>query len=231
MGNKQPTVTSMEDNDAFIIKFNRNNTINDALCQKRVIFISFIGLCQSYRKCPPHILYSSLLIMPLKKEWIQYPSQYMELLRSASSGLVRNDADGQDLFELLKWKDSQGLVIWTQDEYQTSQQSSILVHPFWQFVSDILVSLYDPITSQCYKPLILDVDNVSYKSDKIKMSDILTELYFKPLSYASMKTILNASNPDSFRVVTSYNDAVIPPIEFVKTLVDDCDEWYIASDY
>eukprot|EP01083_Nonionella_stella_P312180 1115727_1 len=213
MGNKQPTVTSMEDNDAFIIKFNRNNTINDALCQKRVIFISFIGLCQSYRKCPPHILYSSLLIMPLKKEWIHHPSKYMELV----------DTYGQELFELIKWKDSQGLVIWARDEYRTTHQSYDLVHPFWQFVSEILVSLYDPITSQCYKPLILDVDNVS--------SDILAELYFKSLSYECMKTILNASNPDSFLVVTSYNDVAMPPFEYVKTLVDDCDEWYIASDY
>eukprot|EP01083_Nonionella_stella_P312179 1115726_1 len=105
---EQPTVniSSSKTNDAFIINHHRNNTVNDpsssldALSHKRVIFISLIGLYQSYKKCPAHILYSSLLIMPLKKEWIQYPSQYMELLRSASSGLVRNDADGQDLFEL-----------------------------------------------------------------------------------------------------------------------------------
>eukprot|EP01083_Nonionella_stella_P063881 166012_1 len=228
MGNKSNAIHSeCKTNDSFIINFKKNCTVNDpshfpeTSCPKRVVFISLIGLFQSYKKCPAHLLYSSVLFMPLKKEWIHHPSKYMELV----------DTYGQELFELIKWKDSQGLVIWARDEYRTTHQSYDLVHPFWQFVSEILVSLYDPITSRCYKPLILDVDNVSYKSDKIKMSDILTELYFKPLSYASMKTILNASNPDSFRVVTSYNDAVIPPIEFVKTLVDDCDEWYIASDY
>eukprot|EP01083_Nonionella_stella_P063882 166016_1 len=244
---EQPTVniSSSKTNDAFIINHHRNNTVNDpsssldALSHKRVIFISLIGLYQSYKKCPAHILYSSLLIMPLKKDWVHSPSKYMDQLHAASSGLILQDSESQELLELIKWKDSQGLVIWAQDEYRTPHPSySDLVHPFWRFVSDKLVSLYDPITSHCCKPLILDVDDVSYKSTKIKMRDILIELYFKPLSYECVKTVLNASNPDSFHVVTSYNEVRKPPIEFVQMQMMDCDpdaqsndEWWVSPDY
>eukprot|EP01083_Nonionella_stella_P091894 257012_1 len=54
-----------------------------------------------------------------------------------------------------------GLVFWSKDECETSPaQRSDLVHPFWQEVSNHLVSLYDPITRETYKPKVRPYGNV-----------------------------------------------------------------------
>eukprot|EP01084_Bolivina_argentea_P157399 274302_1 len=119
--------------------------------------------------------------MPLKKGWIYSPSKYVQQLRSASSGLIHHDTESQQLFELIKWKHSQGLVIWANEDESCGSDTE-LVHSFWREVSHKLVSLYDPITSQSYNPLILDSNDVSYKTNQtntMRDIDVLTELYFK----------------------------------------------------
>eukprot|EP01083_Nonionella_stella_P091895 257013_1 len=108
MGNKHQSI-SKNKGDAFIIQFNKTNVVNvgnTIACSKRVIFISLIGLVLSYKRCPPHVLYSSLLLMPLKRKWI-YSSKYVTELTTASSGLLRKDATTKQFVQLLQWKDSQ----------------------------------------------------------------------------------------------------------------------------
>eukprot|EP01084_Bolivina_argentea_P225288 380746_1 len=52
-------------NDDFIIKYNKTNLINNnkinikSLDQRRVIFVSLIGLHHSWRECPSFVLYSA----------------------------------------------------------------------------------------------------------------------------------------------------------------------------
>ena len=61
-------------NEEFIIKYNESfknewDHLNDDN-SKRLVFVSLNGLYHSYYKCPPHLLYSSIFILPLKREWI-----------------------------------------------------------------------------------------------------------------------------------------------------------------
>eukprot|EP01083_Nonionella_stella_P002531 7272_1 len=238
MGNTHHSITKQK-TDAFIMQFNKSwcgdqstgveinvsNRTSIALemsCSKRVIFISLTGLAMTYRKCPPHVLYSALLIMPLKRKWI-YSSKYVTQLNAASSGLLRKDASTKEFVQLLKWKDSQGLVLWGKDEYETSsKQESNLVHPFWQEVSNHLVSLYDPITNGSYKPIQFDDE---------QKSDIVTELYFATLKFKSIKSILNHSNPKSFRVMTSYCESDNAFIRMETMDDSESSEWWISPDY
>eukprot|EP01084_Bolivina_argentea_P272572 464127_1 len=230
MGNCNKQQASRPKNDeTFIIEFSKNHNVNaqspQAMCHKRVIFISLIGLYLSYQQCEPHVLYSALLILPLKKEWIHSPSQYAAQLLYASSGLIRCDTASQELFKLIKWKDSQGLVFWAKDHLNNEKESADLVHPFWHFVSNKLVSMYDPITSQHYKPLILDT--IALHKNK--------ELCVVALNYERVKAIFNTSNPESFRVITSYHPFV--SVYAQQQMDDDADssvnnsEWWIISDY
>eukprot|EP01084_Bolivina_argentea_P162356 282571_1 len=134
MGSAYSKSSTNENNiDKFIIEFNKNNgncaadTYSVALCCKRVVFISLIGLFQSYKTCPSHVLYSSLLILPLRKKWVNskdWPREYISELKSVSSGLIRDDIRSHAFFELIKWKNSQGLVIWAnEDEHKTTHDA------------------------------------------------------------------------------------------------------------
>ena len=48
----------------------------DSLDKRRFVFISLIGLYQTYKTIPSFILYSSLFILPLKRDWIYKPQLY-----------------------------------------------------------------------------------------------------------------------------------------------------------
>eukprot|EP01083_Nonionella_stella_P002529 7267_1 len=237
MGNQHQSTTKKK-SDAFIIQFNKRNIPNrnqpptsstDLTSSKRTIFISLIGLARTYKNCPPHVLYSSLLILPLKRKWI-CSSKYTDELEAASSGLLRNeDPSTKEFVELIKWKDSQGLVFWAKDDHETSSTQETLVHPFWQHISKHLVSLYDPITCGTYKPLQFVEDEQN--------ADLLGELYFATLKFKSIKSILNHSNPKSFRVMTSYCESNITDNVFINMKMTDpddtqsSDEWWVSTDY
>ena len=74
------------ENEKFIINFHKeqikngidnndqNNTIKTD--QRRTVFISLIGLYQTWKQCPSSILYSSIFILPLKSKWIYNPTKY-----------------------------------------------------------------------------------------------------------------------------------------------------------
>eukprot|EP01083_Nonionella_stella_P002530 7270_1 len=231
MGNQHQSTTKKKADD-FIIQFNKRNIPNCnqptdlTSSSKRTIFISLIGLALTWKNSPPHVLYSSLLILPLKRKWI-YSSKYMEELEAASSGLLRNeDPSTKEFVELIKWKDSQGLVFWAKDDRETSSTQENLVHPFWQDVSNHLVSLYDPVTSETYKPLQFEDE---------QNADIVGELYFASLKFKSIKSILNHSNPKSFRVITSYCESNLTDNAFINMkMMDDTqnsDEWWVSTDY
>ncbi len=59
--------------DQFIIEYNKNNNNKvtySLLDNRRVIFISFVGLFNTFDQCPAVVLYSCLCVMPIKKKWI-----------------------------------------------------------------------------------------------------------------------------------------------------------------
>ena len=78
-------------NDRFIMNFQReyiqNNYHNIYLPKqqtdnRRICFVSILGIFKTWKKCPPHVLYSAILIVPLKKSWIEHPTKYENELES-----------------------------------------------------------------------------------------------------------------------------------------------------
>lgn len=63
--------------DSFFVKYLNKNRGNmevmddiSTFDQKRQVFISLIGLFQTWTKMPSHVLYSAIFCLPLKREWI-----------------------------------------------------------------------------------------------------------------------------------------------------------------
>ena len=71
-------------NHPFIKKLaqlNKNQITNlSSFDQRRIVFISLNGLYQTWKNCPLYILYTAILIMPLKREWIYEPYKYKQEL-------------------------------------------------------------------------------------------------------------------------------------------------------
>eukprot|EP01084_Bolivina_argentea_P249993 418674_1 len=165
--------------------------------QRRVVFVSLLGLYQTYLLCPAPILYSAIFIVPIKKEWIYYPEQYTnELNKSIIKTLTifQNETDWNNFVCLLKWKDSQNLVIWAHNQTINDQQS--LVSEFWINFNNKLIKLYDPTTKSKYNPIILDRQwwqfdyDISKSKYKPKRYQILKELFFSTKEYKPMMEII-----------------------------------------
>ena len=52
---------------------------------RRMVFVSLIGLHRTYRKCPIHILFSAIFILPMQRKWIHHPYKYLEELIDLSA--------------------------------------------------------------------------------------------------------------------------------------------------
>ena len=55
---------------------------------KRVVFVSLIGTYQTWENVPPHVLYPALIILPLKRKWLNHPDQYCDELKSHFAGEI-----------------------------------------------------------------------------------------------------------------------------------------------
>ena len=138
----------------------------------------------------------------------------------------------KEFIQLLKWKDSQGLVLWMLDEYEypnlterNSDRQSVneLVAPFWYHLSEKLSKLYDPITRDFYKQINVDKEWWSnkqlFKSKfNTKTTSILSELYFLKMNYSSMQEIIYQSNPSSLKPMINYSHQplVMTPVKDSK---------------
>eukprot|EP01083_Nonionella_stella_P191791 709607_1 len=124
---KPKTNTTNSNNNNFIISYTQNNHINDttidykSLDQRRLVFVSLLGLYQSWKRVPTVLLYSSIFMLPLKKKWILQYSKNKNELETKLINLVLPDLDTPNSHEngemnqfisLLKWKNSQGLIFW-----------------------------------------------------------------------------------------------------------------------
>eukprot|EP01084_Bolivina_argentea_P002029 3742_1 len=111
--------------EEFIIKHKRlkrnNESIIDinSLDQRRIVFVSLLGLFQSWKQCPCYQLYTSLIIIPLKRAWVYRPSKYIKEIKShviSHVSAFSDPSETKQFIELLRWKDSQGLVFWMLDD-------------------------------------------------------------------------------------------------------------------
>eukprot|EP01084_Bolivina_argentea_P299970 517129_1 len=200
--------------------------------QRRTVFVSLIGLFETYTTCPTYVLYSSLLIMPLQKKWIYDISRHKKELESSFNSKLTNQH--KDFIEFLRWKDSQNCVFWMADEYQNkgTETEHSLVSPFWKVLSSELTILYDPVSRDTYKQLHLNDEwwyrSFTHAKYNTKRSAILAELYFKTMKCKTIQEIIYQSNPKSLNPVIFYGQCN-DNSDFVKDEAEE-DGWYIASD-
>eukprot|EP01084_Bolivina_argentea_P249992 418673_1 len=212
--------TSHHDVDQFVIELNHyqqehgiiNNISQQKIIsdQRRVVFVSALGLYQTYLFCPAPILYSAIFILPIKKKWIYCPEQCKNEINKSiikTHTIFQNEAAWNNFTNLLKWKDRQNLMIWADNE--TFNDGETLVSEFWIQFSNKLITLYDPITKSRYNPIVLDrkwwqfdfdESKSKYKTNRYK---ILKELVFPTKEFKPMMEIIYQSNP-SLNPIISY---------------------------
>eukprot|EP01084_Bolivina_argentea_P002771 5137_1 len=85
---KSRNINTCNQNDDFIINYNKTNMINNnkidikSLDQRRVVFISLLGIYQTWRECPSFVLYSAIFVLPLKRDWLYNPEKYVNEIKS-----------------------------------------------------------------------------------------------------------------------------------------------------
>jgi len=241
--------------DGFIKKYlknyqSTNNNVKDSVLMdmRRVVFVSLNGLYNSWKKCPIHVLYTSILLLPLKKDWIYNPSKY-------KTQLTPKVAESKPFMELLRWKDSQNLIFYMLDEHgpKVETEDDVFISPFWLKLSTHLETLYDNIHQIKYKKLIFDNKywenrkKTQYKFNT-NYESIIAELYFVTMKFDTMREIIFAANP-SLNPVAYYGQEsnTFKKISESKLLRDDIfneegdqqtdsednanDEWHISPDY
>eukprot|EP00484_Ammonia_sp_Unknown_P025714 CAMPEP_0197033740 /NCGR_PEP_ID=MMETSP1384-20130603/12064_1 /TAXON_ID=29189 /ORGANISM="Ammonia sp." /LENGTH=318 /DNA_ID=CAMNT_0042463589 /DNA_START=61 /DNA_END=1017 /DNA_ORIENTATION=+ len=257
MGNQSCTTSAtcssphkqVRNRDRFIVQYSSQqrakeiarqtvSAANKHVDQRRVVFISLLGLYQTWKQCPPYLLYSALVIIPMKSSWIYRPRKHKEELRQSLlaqlSVFSQNPKQVNEFVKLLKWKDAQGLVIWALDDFEprledmmegddTSANLDALMAPFWRYVSHKLTSMIDPMTGNNYKALkdtawwqtsydasMSQQDSASVDSEKIRVKSILAEMFFVSMKWRLMSEILYQSNPGSLNPVTFYDASAQP---------------------
>ena len=151
--------------------------------------------------------------------------------------------------ELLKWKNSQGSIFWTLNDYVslelTAEQS--LIAPFWYYLSAKLSDLYNPITGKKYNPLNLDIaywqssETFVSKFDN-SAANVLSELYFVTNKFDTVCEILFQSNPLSLNPVRSYQKLPMQQFVYINSSIvcdllegfdsTECmEDWCISEDY
>eukprot|EP01083_Nonionella_stella_P191701 709335_1 len=201
---------------------NKPNMINipKTFDQRRVVFVSLIGLYQSWKQLPLALLHSSIFILPFKHKWICHPDTCTDELKSSfiykvcQSATFADIAQTNTLIELIKWKHSQGLVFWMLDEYVRLNNTKI--HPFWHFLSNKLSQLTDPMTGKKYNKINLDErywlnkrdENYTFGTKKT----IMEELCSLTMKYNTILEIIHQSNPNTLHPVRTYNKIDTSPM-------------------
>lgn len=180
-----------------------NNDVDSLLSdQRRLVFVSLLGLFQTYRKCPMPLLHSSLFILPLEQQWVEHPAKHWQELDQKLAGKLSQaePTEVANFLLLLKWKSQQNLLFCTESNYDDYRKVE-LIAPFWQFLDLKLVSmnlnglqsLWDDASARHYKSKY----NTKYK-------DLLLEFYFLQMRFKCLQEILFLSNPHSLNPITSY---------------------------
>eukprot|EP01083_Nonionella_stella_P043537 117470_1 len=206
------TLGNLTSCDSFIINHShdeitkeKDNQMDiDALDTRRIVFVSVTGLYQSWKECPSSVLYTALLLMPLKRQWIYKPWRHKD--RLSILGDI-NDTETVQFLRLLKWKDSQGLCCWMLDQEYTNEMS--LIHPIWLHLNDTLQRLHDPIT--CAKYQCIPLDDKWWQSDnyiseyEVQSPAIVHEICEPSLKYSVLQEMVFQSNPTSLVPVMKYS--------------------------
>merc|ERR1712228_155784 len=199
---------------------NQKNADRLPVDDRRLVFVSLHGLCSSWKKIPSISLYTALFVLPLKKRWIYHPTDYSDALGTdfmqfMSQSVGFSEVQSIEFVKLLRWKESQGLVLWIFD-FMDKQHNVIPVgneriSSFWYAFNEKLISLYDHVNGQKYKAINLDKawwqnkDKFMSKYN-VKAADVLNEFYCLKVRCDAMREIIYQSNPKSLRPMIAYKD-------------------------
>eukprot|EP01083_Nonionella_stella_P174810 607020_1 len=236
--------------DGFIIKYsqNANDTANsdcpniESYDTRRIVFVSALGLYQTWKQCSSSELYTAFLVMPLKKIWIDKPSRHRQHISFLTDDI--RSAETKQFLNMLKWKCSQGLVCWLLDEYPSKYDLDD-VDPIWYHLNEILQGLYDPVTSQNYDPISLDDvywESSDYVSKyNVRSRDVLNEMRLPSMRYDVLSEMLYQSNPQSLLPIISMKHEKMTTINLCDhretnskdLVVNECDGsgWWISDAY
>eukprot|EP01084_Bolivina_argentea_P189062 325261_1 len=107
-------------------------TVKDTTIQPRVTFISLVDLYQSFRRISGHILFSSLFILKIRREWLYgAPNDAQNVLHT-----LQYDKD-EEFMMLLKLKDSQGLLLFMNRSNEPHNRPPTPFHAHHVHVSDM----------------------------------------------------------------------------------------------
>ena len=92
--NHKPT-----NSDQFFIKLHQQQTVSNVLNdvnvdelvlkdQRRIVWVSLLGLYNSWRQCPSIMMYSSIFLLPLKQKWIYAPLKYQQQIEKNIVGHI-----------------------------------------------------------------------------------------------------------------------------------------------
>eukprot|EP01083_Nonionella_stella_P011803 33485_1 len=213
------TNNSTKPNDEFVIHQLRDDDAQtiESLDVRRLVFINLPGLYNSWHRVPCSLLYIALFLVPLKRKWLHQPSTLANELQQALGEHALDLSEFDSFVALLRWKHSQGLVIWILDELEIAEYphdickngSNPLVAPIWHKLSGRLMSLRDHIEERHYDPLNFDEEywtNTNRFCSKYNTTtkSILTELYFVTMNTSAMQEIIYQSNPKTLHPVIEY---------------------------
>eukprot|EP01083_Nonionella_stella_P074365 201689_1 len=196
--------------------------------ERRVAFVSVVGLFHTYCKCSPHLLYHSLFILPMKRNWLHDIREYIHFMQTSCS-VSASSADVVQFWRLLMWKDSQNLLFYMLDEYEQAESS--FTHPFWSYLSEQLCRLYNPMTRRNYEPLQLTSSWETRHHNDPDAFATINELWFLTMKFQTMQEIISQSNPMGLNVVTFY-PKTSANCRFRKVIMDEIEgEWFISDEY
>jgi len=182
-----------------------------AFDERRIVFVSLVGLHKTWKETPIHVLYSCLILLPIGREWLP-TSPKTTLFKKNNKPPAKPDgkhaeiANDEEFVTFLQFKNEQGFIFWAREDADADSQDSFsddasdaFIAPFWKHVSQRLSKLYDPVSRQTYAPLkcddfFKDRDQFEPQFEKNRAA-ILAELYFAQMKFKAVQEILYQSNP------------------------------------
>eukprot|EP00484_Ammonia_sp_Unknown_P009804 CAMPEP_0197055130 /NCGR_PEP_ID=MMETSP1384-20130603/57808_1 /TAXON_ID=29189 /ORGANISM="Ammonia sp." /LENGTH=242 /DNA_ID=CAMNT_0042488591 /DNA_START=51 /DNA_END=776 /DNA_ORIENTATION=- len=206
----------------FVIRLNKEQIENGIISEfesvfsdeRRLVFISLIGLYQTYRQCPMVYLYPCICMLPIRRPWIYNPLKYKsEIHRSiiGQTSIFQGSVEFAEFLQLLQFKDSQGLLFCTlsdpdrEDVDEDNERTMNAIHPFWRYFSQKLVSLnLNGLDS------FLQREPHHFKAQhNTKYIQVLKELYCLELRFDTVSEIIAQTNGVRLRAITAYTPHVV----------------------
>lgn len=100
----------IEPTDQYIIEYTKQKNSVEIKAQpnskkpenedinKRVVFVSLLGTYQTWEQAPAHVLYSAIVILPFKQDWLNQPSQHENDIKAHFASQVSSFHAGKHLY-------------------------------------------------------------------------------------------------------------------------------------